>query len=212
MPGCRGSRNGRCQRGDPGSLKRPGRRTRNASGAAFGARPGDTAIYGGARGATTKNRCDGFHARYLRRRTPIPIPNSAWDERPVGDDLLRAAGGKLPEHAKTPPSPLTGDERCGPVVPPLFAAALRPATSLHGDALGAGMWWSTAGAQCIGPVTGACSPELRGPVAAYCTEIFTIRGSGRCSRVLFAGIPDPASQQSRFSASTLPGTRPCRRK
>lgn len=50
------------------------------------------------------------------------------------------------------------------------------------------------------------------PVAAYFTPIRSSTGSGRGSRVLFAGDPDPASQHTRFSFSFLPGTCPCHRR
>lgn len=58
------------------------------------------------------------------------------------------------------------------------------------------------------------------PVAAYFTageasppggEVAPPPVSGRGSRGFFAGVPDPASQQPRFSASFAPGTRPCHR-
>lgn len=175
--------------------------TRRASGAAFGDVRGDRRV-----GETDGER---EHGAGTSGKHPAPSRKRDGPSVASGMAIRGPERGRAPDTQKHRHPPLTGDERCWPVVPPLFAATLRPATSLHGNTLGAGMWWSTADVRYIGSVTGASFPEIREPVAAYCTEL--IRGSGRCSRVLFAGIPDPASQQSRFSASTLPGSRPCRR-
>jgi hypothetical protein len=79
---------------------------------------------------------------------------------------------------------------------------------LHGDGGGR----TRALARCIDAITGvACSgsehpsPPTSRPVADPPPV------SGRGSRGFFAGVPDPASQRPRFSASFPPGTRPCHR-
>lgn len=104
------------------------------------------------------------------------------------------------KHTKTPPSPLEpGTSGVGPWYHPCLprAHALRPCLHGAGNDADAMQW----------PCNG--SRRFRRTVPSPPTA--SGEGSGRSSRVFFAGIPEPASQQPRFSVSTLPGTRPCHR-
>jgi hypothetical protein len=136
-----------------------------------------------------------------RARHPVMVRRPGWGRS-------RVPGAHATGYKKTPSSPSTGDERCWPVVPPLFAAFLRYATfaARRDDVAGhCGVAHRAMHRPCNGSRLSR-NPGYPSPPTAHVTC-----GSGRSSRVLFAGIPDPASQLSRFSASTLPGTRPCRR-
>jgi hypothetical protein len=132
--------------------------------------------------------------------TPCRLAHASQREVvPVRDGLCLRDANKKHRH------PLAEDERCWPVVPPLFAAVSRHAAFAARRA---------SHSRCIDPVTGVAFPVR--PSKPGCPSPPTgtdrvIDRSGRGSRVFFAGIPDPASQLPRFSASTLPGTRPCHR-
>ena len=105
---------------------------------------------------------------------------------------------------------LTGDERCWargttPVCRDLAVGDLNARRAAWNPPA----WWPAGYRAMHRLCNGSLSPGRTG-----CPSPPTWPGGrwGRCSRVFFPGDPDPASQHPRFSASLLPGTRPCRRK
>ena len=130
-----------------------------------------------------------------------------WRQRVAATD--GEAARAVPETTNTAAPSSTGDERC----------AARGTTPVRRDLTARDLGCTATAAG--NPHAGAIHRRVNGrrllrigaPVAAYFTagRANPPPVSGRGSRGFFAGVPDPASQQPRFSASFAPGTRPCHR-